>query len=488
MTKLVMKLLFPCLALLISLSGCSTIPPEKRDGIRAEINDQAIHSLQDFVEEYPEVEQELRDAAGYVIGWLESGMVGVVRGLGGRALLVDNLTGSRTYLDIGKVGVGVGMGAAEYEQLVIIHDRQTFERFQRGYWRFETVRWFTTGSESNAVLPEEDSLSRYVISRKGASATASSGFYRVSVNQDLTDDGVSNLSIPNRGFAEPGEQTERAPRVWRYRLPFLAQKVIDQGYDLPIPYGLGVTAVSINQDIVIDNLEVAFNGGDKTPYEFATFNNTRTDIQTVQLKFDTWILPFLNVYGIMGKVSGEATSDVLLDGNTLLEQVGSNCDRIIPPLECILLRDKDFLLPIRADVNVQSYGYGAVLAGGWRGWIAILPINVSYTRSSRSVYDGKSATITPRVGRNFNLGDKGSLAVYVGGNHFRSDLTIDGVFPVPGIDLEINYLIDQQNLDPWNLVVGFNWEISRHVSWQLEYNGFMGSREAWITSLNFRLF
>lgn len=476
------------LLLILLITGCTTLPPEKREGIRAELNDRAERSLREFVEKFPEAEQELREAPGYLIGWAEAGMAGVVRGLGGQAVLIDTATGSRTYLNIGKIGVGVGMGAAEFEQLVILNDRETVERFQRGHWRVETAKWFTSGSDSKVVLPKGETLSRYVIARKGASATASTGILRVSVNKELTDDGVSDLSIPNIGFTERGEQTGGAPRIWRYRLPFLAQKVVDLGYELPIPYGAGVSGVSIKQDINIENLEVAFNGGTKSPYEFVSFNDTKTDIQSVQVKFDTWVLPFLNIFGMMGKVSGEATSDVLLDGNTLLGQLGADCNRLIPPLECILFRDKDFLLPIRADVETQTYGFGAVLAGGWKGWIGVLPFNVSYARGSRSVTYGRSVTITPRIGRLFNLKDKGNLAVFVGGNHFDSDLSIDGIFDVPNSDLEINYLIDQQNVDPWNLVVGFNWEFSRHISLALEYNGFIGSREAWISSLNFRLF
>lgn len=38
----------------------------------------------------------------------------------------------------------------------------------------------------------------------------------------------------------------------------------------------------------------------------------------------------------------------------------------------------------------------------------------------------------------------------------------------------------------WNLVAGFNWEINRHLSWAVEYNGFTGSREQWGTSFNVR--
>lgn len=43
-------------------------------------------------------------------------------------------------------------------------------------------------------------------------------------------------------------------------LPFLAQKVIDQGYDLPLPYGIGLTFVNIDQEMLLTDLEVGING------------------------------------------------------------------------------------------------------------------------------------------------------------------------------------------------------------------------------------
>ena len=52
--------------------------------------------------------------------------------------------------------------------------------------------------------------------------------------------------------------------------------------------------------------------------------------------------------------------------------------------------------------------------------------------------------------------------------------------------MTFDYLIDQQNKDSWNAVLGFNWDINRNLSWSLEYNGFVGSRTAWISSLVWR--
>ena len=58
---------------------------------------------------------------------------------------------------------------------------------------------------------------------------------------------------------------------------------------------------------------------------------------------------------------------------------------------------------------------------------------------------------------------------------------------MPEVDLVINYEIQQKNADKWNGVLGFNWDFDKRWSWAAEYNGFVGSREAFISSVTWRL-
>ena len=49
-----------------------------------------------------------------------------------------------------------------------------------------------------------------------------------------------------------------------------------------------------------------------------------------------------------------------------------------------------------------------------------------------------------------------------------------------------DYIIDQENKDKWNALLGFNWDINKRLSWSAEYNGFIGSRDAFISSLSWK--
>jgi hypothetical protein len=317
--------------------------------------------------------------------------------------------------------------------------------------------------------------------------TASARLVSLSVNEDLTDTGVSSIGLPNTGFTVVDRQGDDAPRTWEHKLPFLAQKVIDLGYDLPLPYGIGLTYVKVDQDMLLDNLEVGINGAEKEPFEFVAFENASAENDSVQLKLDAWLFPFMNVFALLGKIDGQAPMDVILDGNGMLDQLEINCSGPPPnnPL-CNLLQDETFTLPIKAPFSGKTYGVGTVLAGGWENWFVTLPFSFTYADMDTTNTDGIAITFTPRFGRVLNLGNKGNLALYAGGNFLKAEFTVTGTVSTPEGNLVIDYTIEQSNKDRWNLLLGYNWDFNKRWSWFLEYDGFIGSREAFITSVTRR--
>jgi len=38
-------------------------------------------------------------------------------------------------------------------------------------------------------------------------------------------------------------------------------------------------------------------------------------------------------------------------------------------------------------------------------------------------------------------------------------------------ELTFDYTVHQKNKDPWNLLLGFNWDVNKQFSWNLEYDG-----------------
>jgi len=475
-------------SLVLLLSACTTIPVDQRAEVRDEVDQAAAETVARMVEEDATVKSAMDQAAGYLVGRMSATKVPILGGGYGLAVVHDQERGTRTYLDITRFDLGAGLGAGRFSVLIIFESRDAMSRFRDGAWQPVIGAGSAAGTHSGSIMSSRgDGYTVRVISDTGAALTATARLVRTSINHDLTDTGVSEISIPNIGFASVDDQGEDAPRTWDHRLPFFAQNVIDKGYDLPLPYGIGLTYAHVDQEQLLDNLLVGINGADKEPFPFVSFENASSVSDSVSVKADAWLFPFLNVFGMLGKVDGEAPLDVLIDGNGMLDQLQIDCSSPGPPNPlCAILEDQNFLLPIDAKFKGTTYGIGMTLAAGWNGWFFTLPLNITYADMDGKDTDGTVKTATPRFGKVFNLGRKGNLALFAGGNYLESDLTVSGTVTTPDGLLVIDYTIDQSNKDNWNALLGFNWDINKRLSWAAEYDGFIGSRDAFITQISWK--
>ncbi|BFM21476.1 lipid-binding SYLF domain-containing protein [Gilvimarinus japonicus] len=473
------------IALLLGLllAGCSVNPVEEAAVTRARLEHKAQEVLATMLRDRPKLQAAIDTSKGYVIGLNDRLLLGPVSGSSGVALLVDSNEGTQTYLDIDAFGVGVGLGSSGTYFLAVIKTQEALDALQRDQWLFNPSARRSLGNEGSLYHSSSNDIEFYFFSQSGAAIGAGLELTRVSVNRRLTDTGVAGTTIPNRASAYANSQGAKAPRKWPHTLPFFGQEAVDAGFNLPLPMGVSFTFASVRQNMSLTHLNVGFNGAEKIPYEFVDFGNAETVLDTTQIKVDAWLFPFMNVFAMVGKVDGSITMDVTLDGDTLLEGSGTDCTGALRPPLCFVLAGREVEFPVRAQVNPTTYGVGTVLAGGWQDWFAVLPFNITYSKPDNAVADGRSVTVTPRVGRVFKLSELGRLALFVGGNYLDSENTVDGQLDVPGTDQVLGYRIRQESKDRWNLLAGFNWDISSVLSVSAEYNGFIGSREAMIGSL-----
>ena len=477
--------LFLLLLLLSVMCGCTSIPVDERAEVRVGIDAEAAETLKRMMQSDPAFREKLRNAKGSFITRLSTTKVPVLGGGYGMGVLYERETGHKTYLNVTRADLGAGLGVGQFRAVVLIHDEETLEDFRNGFWKTGVGTESNLGSSSAGAQTVGKGYSVHFVSDSGAGVNASARAVRLSVNEDLTGNAVSAVGVPNTRYTTVDDQGDAAPRNWNRRLPFLAQRVIDEGYDLPLPIGIGVVYANVEQAMNLDQLQVGINGRDQEPFEFVEFSNAEAHSESLQVKVDAWIFPFMNVFATFGQVDGEAPMDVILDGNDMLEHLEHECAGPIPDPLCLLLEDKEFTLPITAPFSGQTYGLGATLAGGWNNWFVAIPFNATYADMDGTNTDGLALTATPRFGYVFNMGRAGSLALFAGGNYLYTDLTVRGSVGVDG--LTIDYTVEQLNKDAWNAVTGLNWDVNRHLSWSFEYNGYVGSRDAFITSLTWRL-
>ena len=467
--------------------GCTSIPVEERASRRAEIDRTAEETIAILSEKDVEFSAALEDAAGYFAGTASTTTVAVIGGAYGIGVLVDLSTGERTYLNVKRLDLGAGLGIQKYRGVMLASDREELETWRRGGSYSYVSADAVAGKSASSSEFRRSGQKTYIVSDSGATLSATAKLAKLSVNQDLTDTGLSEFSIPNIGMGIEDGLVSAEYRTWGHKLPFMAQKVIDLGYDLPLPYGLKVLYSDIEQEQVLEDLQVGFSGGEKEPFEWVAFENAISISETWQAIGDAWVLPFLNVFAFIGDVKGDVTLDVFLEGNGLLEQKGTDCTRPGNLLICRALQDRIIELPVESVFSGTNYGVGFNLAGGWKGFFFTLPVSFSWVdMDTTDVEGGAIISASPRAGYLFKMGNYGNLGAFVGASYLDSDLTAYGSLAVPETDVTIDYIVDQSNTDKWNGVLGANWDITRRWSVMVEYDGFFGSRDSIFAAVGWR--
>jgi hypothetical protein len=95
------------------------------------------------------------------------------------------------------------------------------------------------------------------------------------------------------------DSLKKAP--YPYRLPILGEKLRKMGFDLPLPNGLMVNYIISSQDITLTNLSVGLDPDNLTNVDgLARFESIKPLSNVINLRYDFWLLPFLDVYALGG--------------------------------------------------------------------------------------------------------------------------------------------------------------------------------------------
>lgn len=291
-----------------------------------------------------------------------------------------------------------------------------------------------------------------------------------------------------------------------WRFPLMGAKVAKKGFNLPYSVGAMLNYFAGSQEVLISDLEVGVNNSELVPFDFIEFGEVRADIQTLNARMDLWLLPFLDVYGILGKVwtktNVEVTAPVHFNNTTRF--------------------------------GGYTYGMGVTLAGGYHGIITINDINFTWTDLDKLSNKVKTLMISPRIGYNFLFHGKPgqSFAVWIGatgayinkgteGEINVSDLTaniprekIDEIVdettewyqqlrPAQQVvvkqiaekikekmdgrlqDMTIHYSLRKDALSTWTMLAGGQFQFNPRWQARVEI-GFLGGRKSGLLSANYR--
>jgi hypothetical protein len=282
---------------------------------------------------------------------------------------------------------------------------------------------------------------------------------------------------PLSGSEKPQKNEPPVEPVTR-KIPLWGEKIREMGYDLPLPFGTGANFVWMDQGVDIRELTIGIGSRSAEP-EGITFSNARSRNTAATIRLDAWLLPFLNIYGLVGIVQGNTELDVNVPGLTI----------DVPIIGQVPIFDP-FTIPVDVDYDGVTYGGGMTLAGGYKLLFGTLDMN--YTRSDINITNGEVTTLTisPRLGILVeSTAIKGSGAFWIGAMYMDYKETITDSINFRQIDpalpsLTLDYEVKIENDDKLNFLFGGQWEISKR--WQIMAEGGLGERKQLILGAFFR--
>lgn len=127
-----------CLALLVPLADRDVLGGEKKskEEQQAEVRKMKNEALADAYKAKPELKSRIQKAAGYGVFsnlGINVLLLSTARGAG---VVVDNASGKETFMKMGSVGAGVGMGVKDFRAVFIFYDKQVLNDFIEKGWEF----------------------------------------------------------------------------------------------------------------------------------------------------------------------------------------------------------------------------------------------------------------------------------------------------------------------------------------------------------------
>jgi hypothetical protein len=178
---------------------------------------------------------------------------------------------------------------------------------------------------------------------------------------------VTILSLHGSAGAGEGSRNDRAKSPspdstrWSSFLPLMKEEAEKHGIELPLPFGVGLVYYHLERDIEITQVRVGRNGAQPVSVSDYAQLAARADVDNVNVKLDAWILPFLNVYAIVGYAWNESETKMDVELPPLIP--GG------PP------RQGQVTLPTTLEGSIG--GVGITLAAGFRSFFLTYDGNIA---------------------------------------------------------------------------------------------------------------
>ena len=162
-----------CVILSLSIGGCATTGGKTSVGKRQSVLAMKNEVLSDLYKLKPDVKSQISSAPGYaVFSNVNINIIFASFG-GGYGVVANNKTGKHTFMKMGEIGVGPGLGVKDFRAVFVFHSSDAMKRFVSHGWAF--------GIQADATAKAKD---------KGAAVGGEFALNNITIYQ-LTETGLA---------------------------------------------------------------------------------------------------------------------------------------------------------------------------------------------------------------------------------------------------------------------------------------------------------
>ena len=260
---------------------------------------------------------------------------------------------------------------------------------------------------------------------------------------------VTALSFPGIAGGDEGSGGDKAASPdstrWSSFLPLMKEEVEKRGIELPLPFGAGLVFYHLSRDIEITDIRLGLNGTSPQSVSDWAQLGSRADVNNLNVKLDAWILPFLNVYAIVGYVWNESETTI---------------DITLPPiLPGGQPRQRRLVVPTEMEGSVA--GIGLTLAAGYRSFFLTYDGNIA--QADLGFDDRFKAVISSvRSGWHGKVGPR-PLRIWASLTDWNTFATALGTLTDPDTGGTLSFQVDQGPAYRYTYGIGAHSAVSREV-------------------------
>ncbi|MEE8057108.1 MAG: hypothetical protein V3T17_04645 [Pseudomonadales bacterium] len=178
-----------CMRYIVVLCVCALVtcsaPGRTKSEQKTYIDTMKTEVLSKLYKVKPDARSEIRDAPGYAV-FSNINVNVIFASVGnGFGVVINNTGGKKTYMKMGEVGIGLGLGAKDFRAVFVFQSREVMNRFVDSGWAI--------GAQADAAAKAED---------KG-----------VAVGGEVVIDGIKVYQLTETGLAL--QATVKGTKYWK---------------------------------------------------------------------------------------------------------------------------------------------------------------------------------------------------------------------------------------------------------------------------------